>query len=99
MGGNTKSNKTTKKRRGKKAEKDDFDSKLILSHKLVSKMRVIPEAELKKVLSKYRITVSELPKMYITDPEARALNAKVKDVIEIIRNDTTGTYKTYRVVV
>ena len=97
MGGRVKAKKTVKKKIVKK--KAVTDSKLILSHSLVPKMHILSDGDFKKVSSKYNVTKEDLPKLYITDPEAQSLKAKIGDVIEIVRDDTTGAYKTYRVVV
>lgn len=104
MGGKTKAKtkKNAKKTIKKKVEKDKKtvdNSKLILSHKLVPKMHILTDVEYKKMLSKYKVTKENLPKLYTTDPEAESLKAKEGDVIEITRDDGVEKYKTYRVVV
>ena len=62
-------------------------------------MKVLGDAEKAKVLKKYSITEDQLPKIFSTDPAAMALKANVGDVIRIERNDGTGKYPGYRVVV
>ncbi len=92
-----KEKKLKKTRKSKKSE-TSIDPKIILSHNLVPKMRVLTDKESKKILEKYNIDKSDLPRMYPTDPEAVALKAKPNDIIEITRKDITGTYKSYRIV-
>ncbi len=62
-------------------------------------MKVLAEAEKTKVLKRYGISEDQLPKMFSKDPAAVALKAKAGDVIRIERNDGTGKYPGYRVVV
>jgi DNA-directed RNA polymerase subunit H len=62
-------------------------------------MKVLAEAEKTKVLKKYGVTEDQLPKIFSTDPAAIALKATVGNVIKIERNDGTGKYPGYRVVV
>jgi DNA-directed RNA polymerase subunit H (RpoH/RPB5) len=62
-------------------------------------MKILADAEKTKVLKKYGITDDQFPKMFSTDPAAIALKAKAGDVIKIERNDGTGKYPGYRIVV
>jgi DNA-directed RNA polymerase subunit H len=71
----------------------------VLSHKMVPEMKVLGEAEKTKLLNKYGIVDSQLPKMLAKDSSALALKAKAGDVIRIERNDGTGKYTAYRIVV
>jgi DNA-directed RNA polymerase subunit H len=71
----------------------------VLAHKLVPKMRILSEKEKAELLEKYNVDETKLPKMYVTDPAAKQLGAKVGDVIEIKRNDLTGNYNFYRLVI
>lgn len=71
----------------------------ILSHKLVPEMKVLSEAEKNKLLSKYGVDDKQLPRMRSSDPEAMALKAAPGDIVKIGRDDGTGKYTTYRVVV
>ena len=72
----------------------------IFEHELVPKHRIMSEKEVEELLKKYGITKKELPKILITDPAVKALNAKVGDVIEITRKSpVAGTTKYYRVVI
>jgi DNA-directed RNA polymerase subunit H (RpoH/RPB5) len=71
----------------------------VLSHFLVSEMKVLSQAEKSKLYSKFGIDEHKLPRMPSKDPEAAALKAVAGDVIRIERDDGTGKYTTYRVVV
>ncbi len=71
----------------------------VLDHNLVPKMKVLGEKEKQKVLEKYNITENDLPHMLLDDPAAKALEAKIGDIIEIKREDPTGSYEYYRLVV
>lgn len=71
----------------------------VLSHKLVPEIKVLSGAEKTKILSKYGVTEKQLPRMISTDPEAVALKAVPGDVVKIERDDGTGKYTTFRVVV
>lgn len=62
-------------------------------------MKVLSDAEKGKVFSKFGINNTQLPRIYITDPTVTALKANVGDVIRIDRDDGTGKYTTYRVVI
>jgi DNA-directed RNA polymerase subunit H (RpoH/RPB5) len=72
----------------------------IEKHKLVPKHILLSEKEKEELLKKYGITLRELPRILSSDPMAKALNAKVGDVIKIIRESpTAGVSEYYRVVV
>ncbi len=70
----------------------------VLAHKLVSDMKVLSEAEKKKVLEKYGINENQLPRILSTDPAVVALKAEPGNIIKIERDDGTGKYLTYKVV-
>lgn len=71
----------------------------VLSHNLNPEMKVISGAEKTKLLKKFGISDGQLPRMYVTDPVAAALKAAAGDIIRIERNDGTGKYAAYRIVV
>jgi len=68
-------------------------------HFLVPPHRILDEKELEAVLKKYSITVNKLAKIFETDPQAKKLNAKVGQVIEIEREENGRKVKYYRLVV
>jgi DNA-directed RNA polymerase subunit H len=52
------------------------------------------------VFKKYGVTAKELPKIYVSDPAAIAIGAKVGDIIEITRKSpVAGEIKYYRAVI
>ncbi len=71
----------------------------VLSHKLVPEMKVLSDSERSKLLSKYGITEDQLPRMLSKDPAVAALKASPGNIIRIERDDGTGKYVTFRVVV
>ena len=71
----------------------------VLSHQLNPEMKVISAAEKAKLLKKFSISESQLPKIFSTDPVAMVLKAAVGDIIRIERNDGTGKYTAYRIVI
>jgi DNA-directed RNA polymerases I, II, and III subunit RPABC1 len=80
----------------KKVEAHTID---VLSHDFVPEMKVLADAEKTKLLHKYGIDQTQLPKILSTDPSALALKAVAGDVIKIDRDDGTGKYISYRVVI
>lgn len=72
----------------------------ITKHELVPKHELLPEQDLKKLLERYRVKVSQLPKILITDPVAKYYGLKRGQVVKITRkSETTGIYITYRYVI
>jgi DNA-directed RNA polymerase subunit H len=72
----------------------------VFKHELVPAHRILSEEEKKELLKKYGVTPAKLPKILSIDPVAKALGAKVGDVIEITRKSpTAGEAKYYRLVV
>lgn len=71
----------------------------VLSSHLIPEMKILGDGEKAKVLKKFGIGESQLPKLFSTDPVAMALKAQIGNVIRIERNDGTGKYTAYRIVV
>ncbi|MGC9037384.1 MAG: DNA-directed RNA polymerase subunit RpoH/Rpb5 C-terminal domain-containing protein [Candidatus Micrarchaeia archaeon] len=65
-------------------------------HYLVPPHRILSEKEAERVLAELKIPASKLPKIFVTDPQAKKLGAKVGQIIEIDRGED-GKY--YRLVV
>ena len=59
-------------------------------HKLVPKHSKLSEAETKKLLEAYEITIKELPKILKKDPALAHLTVKPGDVIKITRDSATA---------
>ncbi len=72
----------------------------ILKHELVPEHVVLKEEEKKELLAKLSILPQQLPKILLSDPVIKVLEAKEGDVIKINRNSpTAGTSVYYRIVV
>jgi DNA-directed RNA polymerase subunit H (RpoH/RPB5) len=82
-----------------KKKKKETPTVDVLSHKLIPEMKVLPAGEKSKMLKKFGISEDQLPKIFSSDPAAVALKAAEGNVIRIERNDGTGKYVAYRVVV
>lgn len=66
-------------------------SALVISkHVLLPKHIKLSDKEKKELLSNYRITIKELPKILDTDSALAGLDAKPGDVIKIIRKSPTS---------
>ena len=74
----------------------EFD---VTKHILVPKHELLTETEKEELLKRYGITIRQLPRILSSDPAIQHLNAKVGDVIKIIRKSpTAGEVVYYRVV-
>lgn len=72
----------------------------IFESELVPKHRILSEEEKKKFLEKFKVKLSQLPRIYIDDPAIKEMNPKPGDIVEITRNTPEiGETKYYRVVV
>ena len=72
----------------------------ILNHELVPEHIILKENEIKEILEKFKIEPQNLPKILLSDPAVKAINAKEGDILKIVRKSkTAGTSIYYRVVV
>lgn len=72
----------------------------ITQHILVPQHILLSEEEKRELLEKYKIKLTDLPKIKKNDPAIKHLNAKPGDIIKIIRKSPiTGESIYYRVVV
>jgi DNA-directed RNA polymerase subunit H len=77
----------------------------VMDHFLVPEHVRLDVKEAKEVLDTYKITKDQLPKIKMSDPCIRALEAQgvevnPKDIIKVIRKSkTSGTSVAYRVVI
>lgn len=68
-------------------------------HDLVPTHRIMSRNEVNSLLASLGITLSNLPKILVNDPQAKKLGAKAGDVLEIDREDFGKAYTYYRLVV
>lgn len=67
-------------------------------HDLVPPHKKLTKKEAKKVIEKYNIDPSQLPKILSDDLIVKKMNAKPGDIIKIRRKSRTGKYNYYRLV-
>jgi len=83
----------------KKKKKQPAPTLDVLSHFLIPEMKILSGAEKSKLFSKYDVDEKKLPRILAKDPAVKALEAKAGDVLRMKRDDGTGKYYTYKVVV
>ncbi|MFH1331733.1 MAG: DNA-directed RNA polymerase subunit H [archaeon] len=72
----------------------------VTKHSFVPKHTKMTEEEVQEVLTQYNISLKQLPSIRKSDPAIRELNAKLGDVIKIMRKSPTyGEYPFYRGVI
>ncbi len=72
----------------------------VLKHVMVPDHSVMNEDDVRELLSLYKITYEQLPKVYHDDPAVKTINAKVGDVVRITRSShTAGRAESFRLVV
>lgn len=67
--------------------------------KLIPEHELLSASDAKKMSKKYNAPLEKFPKMLESDPQAKRLDAKPGSVIVIHREDPTGSYQYYRLVV
>jgi len=84
---------------------DCVDSRVIASieiieHELVPKHEILSDKEKEEILKIFEASLDQLPKILISDPVVKMVEAKLNDVIKITRESpTAGESVYYRVVV
>lgn len=68
-------------------------------HELVPTHRLLSRNEVNSLLNTLGLTVNNLPKILVDDPQAKKIGAKAGDVIEIDREDFGHRHMYYRYVV
>ena len=72
----------------------------VLKHVMVPDHKIMSEEEVSALLTRYHVTTDQLPKIYHDDPAVKEIDAKVDDVIRIIRKShTAGRAEAYRLVI
>ena len=72
----------------------------ITKHALVPKHIILNEKEREELLKTYGITNRHLPRILESDSVVKAINAKIGDIIKVVRKSfTAGVANYYRIVV
>ncbi len=79
----------------------------ILNHEMVPEHRLVSNSEADRILKKFGITKEQLPKIKLTDPAIKVLEATLKEkegiregmIVEITRNSKTSEkFTAYRLI-
>ena len=72
----------------------------VKDHENVPEHILLTPEEGEKILGLYGIEAPQLPKIHVNDPAAKEINAKVGDIIKIIRRSPTANQSVfYRLVI
>jgi DNA-directed RNA polymerase subunit H len=72
----------------------------IKDHELVPEHLLLTPEEGEEILGQYGIEAPQLPKIHVDDPAAKEIEAKVGDIIKIIRKSPTANQSVfYRLVI
>ena len=66
-----------------------------IKHILIPKHELLSDADKKKVLEKYNVTINDLPKILITDAAIKHLSVKSGDIIQVTRVSLTAGHSIY----
>ncbi|MDI6819409.1 MAG: DNA-directed RNA polymerase subunit H [Candidatus Hodarchaeaceae archaeon] len=65
----------------------EFD---VRRHVLVPKHEVMPPEKAREILEKFRVSPHQLPLVKASDPVAKAIGAKLGDIVKITRDSLTA---------
>lgn len=72
----------------------------VQNHEIVPAHTLLTPEEGEEVLRRYGIEAPQLPKIHVNDPAAKEIEAKVGDIIKIIRKSPTANQSAfYRLVI
>lgn len=71
---------------------------LVFGEDLLVKHELLSESEAKAVAKKFGAALDKFPKISVSDPQAKKLNAQPGDLIAIHREDPNSSYIYYRYV-
>jgi len=72
----------------------------VLDHVMVPDHQIMSEEEINELFSTYQISNEQLPKINHDDSVVKSIDAKINDVIRIVRvSQTAGRSESYRLVV
>ena len=72
----------------------------IFQHQYVPPHEILPKKDARELLNMLGIEKEKLPKIFVSDPVAKKIDAKSGDIIKILRKSpTAGKTTYYRVVV
>ncbi|MCK4270349.1 MAG: DNA-directed RNA polymerase subunit H [Methanogenium sp.] len=72
----------------------------VLDHVMVPDHQIMSEEEINELFSTYQISNEQLPKINHDDSVVKSIDAKINDVIRIVRvSQTAGRAESYRLVV
>jgi DNA-directed RNA polymerase subunit H len=72
----------------------------VKDHEMVPEHVLLTPEESAEVLKEFNIVAPQLPKIHVNDPAAKEIEAKVGDVIKVIRKSATAKHSIfYRLVI
>jgi DNA-directed RNA polymerase subunit H len=70
-------------------------SKEIIDHFMVPKHEILSQKEIKVLKEQYKTELNKFPKIFVSDPAIKNINAKVGDIIKITRYSPTANTTIY----
>ena len=92
----TKPKKASKKKESKKSVESESEVS-ILEHNLTPLHEKVPDDQVESIISKFNVSLSQLPKISLSDPAIKHFEVKSGDIIKIERaSPTSGRTIYYR---